>query len=178
MSDLHEDELGFFVDSLSPHQRVFLQRLIGEFLTSFPSEGEDFHPEWMQLHRQSAQTLFSLIELMRKFQNDDSDSDIRPFALSMPEPGHARILLAKRFLHWRGLWEAKSYDWVKEIKLGRLTVDLSSLDEITSSGIAWLVNLASHLPNRRIHVAGAAPIIRRSLGALRLGDVLVIDDEQ
>lgn len=176
MNDLHENELGFFVDSLSPHQRVFLQRLIGEFLTSFPPEGEEIHPDWLQLHRQSAKTLFSLIALMRKFENDDSDSDIRPYAMSMPEPGHAKILLAKRFLHWRGLWDTKSHDWVKEIKLGRLTVDLSSLEEITSSAIAWLVNLASHLPNRRIHVVGAAPIIRRSLAALRLSDVLVMND--
>ncbi len=177
MSDLHENELGFFVDSLSPHQRVYLQRLIGEFLTSFPGEGEEIHPEWLQLHRQSAQTLFSLIELMRKFQNDDSDSDIRPYALSIPEPGHARIQLAKRFLHWRGLWDAKSHDWAKEIKLGRLTVDLKSLDEITSSAIAWLVNLANSLPNRRLYVVGACPIIRRSLIVLRLNDVLVLVNE-
>jgi hypothetical protein len=177
MSELHENELGYFVDSLSQHQRVYLQRLIGEFLTSFPAEGEEIHPDWLALHRQSAQTLFSLIELMRKFQNDDSDSDIRPYALTMPEPGHAKILLAKRFLHWRGLWDAKSHEWVKEVKLGRLTVDLRSLDEITSSAIAWLVNLANHAPHRRIFVVGACPIIRRSLVVLRLNDVLVMTDD-
>lgn len=178
MSDLHENELGFFVDSLSPHQRVYLQRLIGEFLTSFPAEGDDPHPEWLPLHRQSAKTLFSLIELLRAFENDDSDSDIRPYALAMPEPGHAEIRLARRFLHWRGLWDPKSHDWIREVKIGRLTVDLSSLEEITSSAIAWLVTLASHLPGRRIHLVGAAPIIRRSLIALRLGDVLVMADAQ
>ena len=177
MNDLHENELGFFVDSLTPHQRVYLQRLIGEFLTSFPEEHEEVHPDWLQLHRESAKTLFTLIDLMRKFENDDSDSDIRPFALSIPEPGHARIILAKRFLHWRGLWDAKSHDWLKDIKIGRLTIDLSSLDEITSSGIAWLVNLAAHVPTKRLYIAGAAPVIRKSLIVLRLHEVLVITDE-
>ncbi len=177
MNDLHENELGYFVDSLSPHQRVYLQRLIGEFLTSFPADDDEPHPEWLNLHRQSSKTLFSLIDLLRKFENDDSDSDIRPYAMAIPEPGHANIRLAKRFLHWRGLWDPKSHDWIREVKIGRLTVDLSSLEEITSSAIAWLVTLASHLPDRRIRIVGATQIIRRSLSALRLTDVLVITDE-
>ena len=178
MSDLHENELGYFVDSLSPHQRVCLQRMIGEFLTSFPEAGIEPHPEWYDLHRQSASNLFTLLDLLRKFQNDDSDSDIRPYALAMPEPGHARLRLSRRFLHWRGLWDAKSHDWIKEVKIGRLTVDLASLEELTSSAIAWLVTLASHLPDRRVHLVGVAPIIRRSLLALHLGEILVVTDPQ
>ncbi len=178
MNELHENELGFFVDSLTPHQRVFLQRMVGEFLTSFPREGEEPHPDWMFLHRQSAHTLFSLLDLLRRFENDDNDSDIRPYALSMPEPGHARLRLAGRFIHWRGLWDPKSHDWVREVSVGRLTVDLEKLEELTSSAIAWLVTLATHLPERRIFLTGVKPIIRRSLLALRLSEILVVSDPQ
>ena len=176
--DIHENELGYLVDSLSPHQRVVLQRLIGEFLTSFPEEGVEPHPEWYDLHRQSAQTLFSLLDLLRKFQNDDNDSDIRPYALSMPEPGHARLRLARRFVNWRGLWDAQSHDWIREISVGKLTVDLTVLEDLTSSAIAWLVTLATHLPDRRVHLTGVSPTIRRSLIALHLAEILVMSDPQ
>ncbi len=178
MNDLHENELSFLVDSLTPHQRVCLQRLVGEFLTSFPEADQEVHPEWLALHRESAQNLFTLLELLRKFENEDSDSDIRPYALSVPEPGHACLKISRRFIHWRGLWDPKTHAWVKEVQFGRLSVDLAAVEEITSSAIAWLVVLASHVPERRIHLLGASPLIRRSLAALHLGDVLVVHDPQ
>ena len=178
MSEVHQNELGFFVDSLSPHQRVYLQRLVGEFLTSFPEAGSDPHPEWLDLHRQSAQDLFSLLDLLRAFENDDSDSDIRPYALSMPEPGHGQLKLSRRILHWRGLWDPKSHKWITEVNLGRLSIDCAALEELTSSVIAWLVTLASHLPDKRLHLLHVAPVIRRALLALHLHQILVIDAGQ
>lgn len=173
MSDLHENELGFFVDSLSPHQRVYLQRLLGEYLTALPKDGDDFHPEHFQLLRQGAGTLFALLDHLRAFQNDDGDSDIRPFSLAFPEPGHAVITLSARILHWSGLWDARAHDWVEEIKAGRLSVDLRKLEDVNSSTIAWMVTMAGHVPVRRLFLLNASERIRRAIQVLRLDQVLV-----
>jgi hypothetical protein len=172
-NDLHENELGYFVDTLNPHQRVYLQRLLGEYLTAIPKAGEEAPPEALSLMRQGAGTLFSLLEHLRAFHNNDPDSDIRPFGLSFPEPGHAQVLLSPRILHWSGLWDARSHEWISEIKAGRVSVDLRKLDDINSSTIAWLVTMASHVPSRRLSLLNASERIRRSILVLKLDQVLV-----
>lgn len=171
--DLHENELGYFVDTLTPHQRVYLQRLLGEYLTAIPRDGEEPPPEAMHLMRQGAGTLFSLLDHLRAFSNNDSDSDIRPFGLSFPEPGHALVLLSPRILHWSGLWDARSHEWISEIKAGKVSVDLRKLEDINSSTIAWLVTMASHVPSRKLCLLNTPERIRRSIQVLKLDQVLV-----
>lgn len=175
MNELHENELGYFADSLTPHQRVFLQRMLGEFLTALPQDPLHAHPEQVQLLQQNARVMFQLLELLRRFEADDRDSDIRPFAMSVPEPGHALIVLSPRILNWRGLWDHASYEWLKPLRLGRLSVDLRKLEEINSSTIAWLVNMAGMMPDRRIRLLQVAPAIQRSLAVLKLDQVLVCE---
>ncbi len=174
MSELHENELAYFVDSLTSHQRVVLQRLVGEFLTALPEHDQETHPELVPLLRQNAVPLRRMLDLLRRFRNDDDDSDIRPFSLTVPEPGHACLALNRRILTWHGLWDAKSHDWVKDVRIGRLTVDLHKLTEVTSSTIAWLVTLAQHVPEQRLHLTGVSTVIRKSIRVLRLEAVLVM----
>ena len=173
LNDLHEHELAYFVDSLTPHQRTFLNRLVGEFLTAFPREGESFPMELLPLVQQASGNLFALLDHLRRYTPDDSDSDIRPFAFTCPAPGRGVLVLSRRILNWPGIWERTSHDWVTELRLGRLEVDMRHVEEITSSVIAWLVILAQHLPEQRLHLLHASPQVRRSIQVLQLGRVLV-----
>ncbi len=176
MTDLHEHELAHLVETLTPHQRVVLQRLLGEVLTSFPVAGQEPHPEWPDLLRQSSAHLFHLLDLLRQFENNDLDSDIRPFGISVPEPGHAVISVSRRINTWPHIWEEKATSWVSEVKVTRLTLELSKIDEITSTVIAWFISLANHVPERRIHLRNVSPTLRRSIKVLRLDALLVIED--
>ena len=176
MTDIHDQEMGHFVDSLSPHQRVYLQRVLGEFLTVVPRRGQDneLDPAILDLVQQSSTGLFLMLETLRRFEANDADSDIRPFALSFPEPGHGLLTLSTRIHNWRGLWDPRSHDWLDEVPIGRLTINLRKLEEINSSTIAWLVMLAGRLPDRRLYVAEVSDRIRRSIDVLKLGEVLVV----
>ena len=180
MTDIHDQEMGFFVDSLSPHQRVYLQRMLGEFLTAVPKEDDSgtIDLAMLGLIKQSSEGLFDLLGHLRKFEANDSDSDIRPFAFNIPEPGHAIITLSTRILNWRGLWDPKSHDWLDGVTIGRLTVDLKKLEEVNSSTIAWLVMLAGRLPDRRVYLANVSDRIRRSIDVLKLADVLQVASQR
>lgn len=176
MSDIHDQEMGFFVDSMTPHQRVYLQRMLGEFLTTVPRDDDSavLDPTTLSLLKQGSEGLFTLLATLRRFEANDSDSDIRPFALNIPEPGHAVITLSTRILNWRGLWDPKSHDWLDGVPIGKLTVDLRKLEEVNSSTIAWLVMLAGRLPDRRIHLISVSDRICRSVEVLKLTDILAI----
>ena len=176
MSDIHDHELAHFVETLTPHQRLVLQRLLGEVLTGFPVEGQEPHPEWPQLMRQSSGQLFRLLDLLRQFENNDLDSDIRPFALSVPEPGHARILVSSRINSWGRIWDDQATSWVHDIKAARLTLDLSRVEDITSTVIAWFISLANHVPEKKVRLVGASAALRKSIKALRLEQILVCVD--
>jgi hypothetical protein len=176
MDDLHRHELAHFVETLDDHQRVVLQRLLGEVLTSFPVEGQEVHPEWPALLRQSSTGLFLLLDLLRQYENNDLNSDIRPFALSVPEPGHARLLISKRINSWADIWDDKATSWVHDIKVGRLTLDLQRVEEVTSTVIAWFISLANHLPEKKVRLVSASPSLRRSIKVLRLQAILVCED--
>jgi hypothetical protein len=176
MTEIHDQEMGFFVDSLSPHQRVYLQRMLGEYLTAVPQDDDSgvLDPAILGLIKQGSEGLKALLNHLRTFEANDSDSDIRPFSFNIPEPGHAVITLSTRILNWRGLWDPKSHDWLEGVKVGRLSVDLRKLDEINSSTIAWLVMLAGRLPDRRIYLLSVSDRIRRSVEVLKLTDVLQV----
>jgi hypothetical protein len=174
VTDLHDNELSYFVDSLTPHQRVFLQRLLGECLTAMPRAGQDAPPEAVHLIAESAAPLFRLLDSLRHFAPNDEDSDIRPFAVTIPEPGHALLKISRRILGWRGIWEANSHSWVKHLRLGKLTADVSRLDDLTSSTIAWLVTLAHQMPDSRLYLIGASDGMKRALAVLHLEGVLIV----
>ena len=175
MSQLHDNELAYLVDSLTSHQRVVLQRLLGEFLTSLPPADGEPHPDCLPLLRHSAASLIRLVGLLRNYHNDDDDCDIRPFSMTIPEPGHAMLLLNRRILHWQGLWDSRSHDWAVELRLGRMTVDLRLMEEMTSSAISWLTTLAQHLPNCRLHLINVPPTVQRTIQVLGLDLILVVE---
>ncbi len=176
MPDIHENELAHFVETLTPHQRVVLQRLLGEVLTSFPVPGQDLHPEWPDLLRQSSRNLFHLLDLLRQFENNDLDSDIRPFGISVPDPGHAVISVSRRINTWPHIWEEKATRWVSEVKVARLTLELSKVEEVTSTVIAWFISLANQVPERKVHLRGVSPALRKSIKVLRLDALLVVEE--
>jgi len=171
--ELHENELSYFVDSLNPHQRVYLQRLLGECLTALPGSGHEPHPDQQHLVAESTQPLFTLLTQLRSFAPNDEDSDIRPFAVTIPEPGHALLRVSRRITTWRGIWEANANAWVRHLRVGKLTADVGRLEDLTSSVIAWLVTLAQQMPDGRIHLKGANDSMRRAIQVLKLGQVLV-----
>jgi hypothetical protein len=178
VTDIHDNELPAFVHSLDSHQRVVLQRVVGEFLSSFPAPGDEPHPDHLPLLRQGAHTLFALMALLRGFENDDDDSDVRPWSLRIPAPGQVVLVLNRRILSWPGLYAATAHDWVHSVKVGRLTVDLRDLHDIPSTLIAWLVNLAQQVPEGRIHLIHVAPLLCRSLRILRLDALLTIEPDK
>jgi hypothetical protein len=180
MTNLHRQDIGFFVDGLSVEQRTFLQRLLGESLSAVAPPGQQpliTGPEAEALAQAGVEPLFHLLEALRCFAASDS-SDIRPFSVSMPKPGHAVVVVTPRILSWRGIWEAQSHQWVVELHVGQLTVNVTQIREPGSSTIAWLVNLASHMPNRRIELIGASESLRRAIGVLRLETTLSLDPIQ
>ncbi len=178
MSELHNNEIAHLVDSLTAHQRVVLQRLVGECLTAIPETADDAPPDWLPMLRTGSRSLFHLLDTLRRFENEDENSDIRPYSLSIPEPGHAKISLARRIIHWRGVWEQANHSWVSELRIGRLTVDVSNLDELPSSIIAWLVTLANQLPEHRLRLVEATPVMARTLQVLRLNQVLLVESQR
>lgn len=175
MSNLHDHEIAHLVDSLTPHQRVVLQRLVGECLTAIPESMEDAPPDWLPMLRLGSRSLFQLLDTLRRFENEDERSDIRPYSLTVPEPGHAKIALARRIIHWRGVWEQANHSWVTELHIGRLTVDVGALDELPSSVIAWLVTLANQLPEHRLRLVEVSAVMSRTLQVLRLNQVLLVE---
>jgi hypothetical protein len=173
MNELSNQELGHFVDSLSPHQRVVLQRVLGECLTVLPQKVDEATPDRMQLVEEGMRPLTHLLSYLRQFSPADDASDNRPFAVSMLQPGHALVTLSRRILTWHAIWDAKSYAWLKAMRIDRLTADVSALDELNSSTIAWLVTLAQQLPGGLLVLRGANHTMRRALGVLHLEKVLV-----
>ncbi len=174
MSDAHDKEIGYFVDSLSPHQRVVLQRLLGECLTVLPRGNDDVTIDRLRLVSDGMRPLQTLLDQLRQYApGADEDSDIRPFSLNIPQAGHALLTLSRKILTWNAIWEEKAHSWLKDVSVSRLTVDVSRLDEFNSSTIAWLVTLAQRLPGGKIALRGTNLTMRRALGVLHLEKVLV-----
>jgi anti-anti-sigma regulatory factor len=178
MTHLHHQEMGHFVHALSPEQRTFLQRVLGECLSAIPRSGQPvLHhgPEAIDLMQQAVEPLYHLMESLRCFEPADDANDIRPFRVEIVQPGQAVVVVHPRILSWRGIWDAQSHGWVEDLHLGRLVVDVSALHDLNSSTIAWLATLAGHLPQRRLILRGANAGMARSLRALRLDSTLILD---
>jgi anti-anti-sigma regulatory factor len=174
MSETRDPQIAQFVDSLSPHQRVVLQRLLGECLTVVPRSNEETTIEHLQLVDEGVRPLIDLLGALRQYSpGGDEGSDVRPFALSTPEPGHVLIRLSRKILTWSAIWEEKAHGWVRDVRVERLTVDVSRLDELNSSTIAWLVTLAQKVKEHRLALRGANETMRRALGVLHLEQILV-----
>jgi anti-anti-sigma regulatory factor len=174
MSEARDPEIAAFVDSLSPQQRVVLNRLLGESLTVVPRSTEEATIERLQLVDEGVRPLIELLATLREYAPAaDDDSDIRPFAISIPEPGHVAVRLSRKILTWSAIWEEKAHSWLKEARVQRLSVDVSRLEELNSSTIAWLVTLAQKVPGGRLALRGANDTMRRALGVLHLEQILV-----
>lgn len=177
MTNAHQQEIGHFVDGLSSQQRTFLQRLLGECLSVVPNKDAPpvySGPELANLVGEGIHPLFQMLDALRCFAANDESSDIRPFAVRFPEPGHALVIVSPRIAGWRGIWEAQAHQWVVDLHVGRLTVDLKKLRDLTSSTIAWLVTLAQQVPTRRLNLVGASDQMARSIRVLRLDQTLLI----
>jgi hypothetical protein len=174
VSEPRDPEIAQFVDSLSPHQRVVLQRLLGESLTVVPQSGDETTVERLQWLGEGVRPLMDLLGALREYSpSGDDDSDVRPFALSIPEPGHALVRVSRKILTWTGIWDDKAHAWLGDVRVSRVSVDVSRLDELNSSTIAWLVTLAQKLPGGSLKLRGANETMRRALAVLHLEKVLV-----
>jgi hypothetical protein len=170
MSDASDSDIGSFVDSLTPHQRVVLQRILGESLTVLPRSTEETTVDRLHLLEEGMRPLMTLLEHLRRYPAKD---EARPFAVTMPEAGRAEVVLSRGILTWSAIWEGKSYAWLSESRIDRVTVDVSQLDDLTSSTIAWLVTLAQKLPAGSVRLRGVNDTMRRALGILHLDRILI-----
>jgi hypothetical protein len=176
MAGIHEDELAFFASGLDDEQRVYLHRLLGECLSSLPGDAHPSETEaahQLALIRDHMQPLVRLLGCLRQFQANDEGSDIRPFAVQLPEPGHVLVTLSPRITSWRGLWDREGTEWLTTLNPSRVTVDMHRLTDTTSTVIAWLVTLAGKTAAGRIHLARPSDRILRSVRILRLEHLLV-----
>jgi hypothetical protein len=177
MGGLQEDEVAFFAGGLDEHQRVYLHRLLGECLSSLPGDahpGEAEAAHQLALIRDHMQPLVRLLGCLRQFQVSDEGSDIRPFGVQLPEPGHALVTLSPRIANWNGLWNREGTEWLTTLKPARVTVDMRRLTDTTSTVIAWLVTLAGKTAGGRIQLVNPSARIAHSLRVLRLEHLLVL----
>lgn len=177
MTEVRDPEILQFVDSLSPHQRTVLSRLLGEALNVVPRSAEEITVERLRLIGDGVRPLMELLRALREYApSADGDSDVRPFAIAVPDSGHAVVRLSRKILTWGGIWEERAHAWIGDLRVKRLTVDAGRLEELNSSTIAWLVTLAHKMPDGRLMLRGASQGMRRALTVLHLEKVLVPED--
>jgi hypothetical protein len=176
MGGMHDDQIAYFAGALDDQQRVFLSRLLGECLGSLPDEAHPVEADaahQLALIRDHVRPLHRLLACLREFQAGDEGSDIRPFAVQIPEPGHAHVTLSPRIATWKGLWNREGMDWVTALNPTRVTVDLGRMTDLTSTVIAWLVTLAGKTGEGRVHLQRPSARVSHSLRVLRLDHLLV-----
>jgi hypothetical protein len=177
MNDSQLTDIAGLVESLTPYQRLLLESLLADSVSqsaTAPSE----HPQ-AQLARliDSLKPLQILYEsLQGATHGAEDDSDIRPFTVGFPEPGHAVVRVSRKILHWPQIWEERAHSWMHEAKLQAMTVDVSRLDELNSSTIAWLVTMAQRIPGGHLTLLGANQAMKRALKVLHLERVLQTSD--
>jgi ABC-type transporter Mla MlaB component len=148
-----------FAASLTANQRQYLLRLFDGCL----GDAED-PLRWRPL-----------IALQARLHDSCANDSRPPYLVEVTVPGQAVVVVSRRILNWPGVWEPAAQAWLDELKITTLTVDVSSLDEMNSASIAWLVTLAQHLPGSAVRLIGVNDTIRRSLRVLHLDRVLIID---
>jgi hypothetical protein len=149
---------------------VFLQRLLSEFLTSIP---DDDMPNAMALMRQSSVDIRTLVEHLRKYTSAH-DSDFQPFQISFPNAGHVYVKISPRITTWTGFQDERATSWARGPHAGMITVDMSKLQEATSTVLAWLVQIAQVSPSKYIWLESCSPTIARSISILKVGKMLKI----
>ncbi|MBA2479371.1 MAG: hypothetical protein H0V44_01815 [Planctomycetes bacterium] len=172
MGEPIESDIGSFVDSLTPHQRVVLQRILGECLTVLPRSSEETTVERLHLLEEGMRPLTTLLAQLRRHP---PAGDPQPFVVSMSEVGHASVLLSRDILSWSAIWEGQSHAWVSEQRIQHVTVDVSRLEDLNSSTVAWLVTLAQKLPIGSVRIQGMNDTMRRALAILHLDRILIAE---
>ncbi len=175
MPSLPDDEIAFFASALDDHQRTYLNRLLGECLSSLGDDGHDAlpAPQRLRLVQEHLQPLMRMLACLREFEANER-SDIRPFAVQMPEPGHVLVVLSPRLSTWRGIWDPSSHDWVVQLAPGKVSVDVGTVGDLASAVIAWLVTLAGRVPGGRVHLRHVSARTEQALRVLRLDSTLVV----
>ena len=175
---LPEEEIAHFASGLDEQQRTYLNRLLGECLSSL---GDDAYTagavgpeERLRLVQSHLEPLKRMLACLRQFRVAEDGTDIRPFSVQMPDPGHALVTLSVRLAGWRGIWDTASHDWVDQLRPGRVSVDVSRLGDLPSAVIAWLVTLANRLPSRRLALIGASQRTVQALKVLRFDHILTV----
>ncbi|MBA3709560.1 MAG: STAS domain-containing protein [Planctomycetes bacterium] len=170
MSDPLENDIGSFVESLTAHQRVVLQRILGESLNVLPRSTEETTVDRLHLLEEGMAPLMALLAQLRRYPAHD---DAKPYVVTRPAPGHAVMVLNRGILTWNAIWEVKSHAWLDELRITHVIVDVSRLDDLTSSTIAWLVTLAQKLSGGTLRLRGINDTMRRALAILHLDRILV-----
>jgi hypothetical protein len=177
MNDPHKHDIPSLVESLTPYQRLLLESLLAESIGILDSA--DSATPFDQLTRltqslQGVQTLFA--SLQGATHGADDDSNIRPFTVGFPEPGKAVVRVSRKILAWPQIWEERAHSWMQESQITAMVVDVSRLDELNSSTIAWLVTMAQRIPSGTLALVGANQVMKRALKVLHLERVLQIGD--
>src|SRR5687768_17516483 len=94
---IFDTELGHLVQTLTPHQRMVLQRLLGECLAPIPRAGsQSLGPDTLPMILAATEPLMGLLEQLRRLPVDEATTDIRPFAFAIPEPGLGVVTVSPR----------------------------------------------------------------------------------
>jgi hypothetical protein len=164
-------EMQNFIDSLDDRQATFIGRLLGEFLTSIPEE--DDVPDALPMIRQSSVDIKHVVDKIRERQAHDSD--FQPYQVQFPNPGHLHIVVSPRLNSWNKSQDMQQVQWAKRDDIRMVTCDLGKLRDISSSALAWLVNVATTNPQKCIMLHNASETIQRSIKTLKLGQFLRVN---
>jgi hypothetical protein len=163
-------DIGHFCDSLSPYQRTFLQRMLGEFMTVIPQEDHE-HPH-LQMIKDSSRDVTSLMKTLRSYES--VGSDLQPFQISFPHPGQLVIKLSSRINGWQQINSSEATSWLNHTHAGMVTMDMSKLNDVQSSTLAWMINIAHRLPNEKVYLKSCSMSIQRSIKMLNLHRILCV----
>jgi hypothetical protein len=168
-------DLGHLAETLSDKQRLVIQRLISEFLTSIPKDGDE-EMSSIPMIREAAKDLMSFVDVLRKYEA--IGSDIQPFSISFPSPGRTEVLISPRMNTWTQFSSEEATSWAGNSYAAMITLDFSRLTEgVTSTVLAWMVTIAQKNKMKKVYVKNANNMIKRSVQTLRLGGMVVFVDD-
>ena len=173
MRDTHEHDLAGLVESLTPHQRLLLARLVAETTEAVAALHEHPASEWLHRVQDAFAPIQELSEALQgALEPSGEDSGLRPFSVRREDGGQLLVKLSPRILTWRSIWENRAHDWVPE-DVERLVIDCGRLRELNSATIAWLVTIAQRLAPGALRLRHLAPPLQRALAVLKLETLLV-----
>lgn len=98
----------------------------------------------------------------------------RPFTIIFTGPGIVGLRLVREAGSHRLLADAVSHDWLRGIRIERLSLDLGELTHINSLLIAWLIQVGQAVAPGRVELANVHPQAATQLAQLRLTHLLPI----